>query len=366
MTTTTWASRETLASLLRPSAATGLLQLPGSGDVAVPITPGLPEALEIAARHLGAAGLRPTDRVVVALNNDGVGAGSLLAQAAARLAEAVANVGPRGRMRLLGAINGIGATALVATPTGAVDLLARLHLEFLVDPLDLGVERIVLVGEIPSPGAERQLAMEFGAQVGTVFCDPFLGVAVGHVEGDRLVADDGLLVTAPLADDVAVDPEPDRPYELVLRPTWSPTLAESHLRTGWVVIESDDHTEATDTAPGLPRPTATVGDRILVRGQWLSLRAVAGALRLIDGIEAWSLEVSRPGTLDKVRLRVAFNRPSLTDNKMWAGRLRASLAGLTPIEIEVDTAADPSTLADRVVDHRGHHLALDRTTVKPS
>ena len=51
---------------------------------------------------------------------------------------------------------------------------------------------------------------------------------------------------------------------------------------------------------------------------------------------------------------------------MWAGRLRASLAALTPIEIEVDTAADPTTLTDRVVDHRGHHLALDCLTVKSS
>jgi len=361
MTTTTWASRETLASLLRPTAATGLLQLTGTGDVAVPLTPGLPDALGITARHLTASGLRPTDRVVVALNNDGVDVGALLAQAAARVAEAAANVGPRGRMRLLRAINGIRASALVVTPTGAMDLLARLHLEFLVDPLDLGIERIVLVGEIPSPGCERQLAMEFGAQVGAVLCDPFFGVAVAHVEGDRLVADEGLLETAPLGEDVATSLEPGQPHELVLRPTWSPALADSHLRTGWVVVETGD---ADAAGPGLPRPTATVGDRILARGQWLSLRAVAGALRLIDGIEAWSVEVSRAGTLDKVQLRVAFSRPSLTENKMWAGRLRASLAALTPIEIEVDTAADPATLADRVVDHRGHHLALDRLTVK--
>jgi phenylacetate-CoA ligase len=361
MTTTTWASRETLTSLLRPSAATGLLQLTGNGDVAVPLAPGLPEALEITARHLTASGLRSTDRVVVALNNDGIGVGSLLAQAAAPAIDAVVNVGPRGRMRLLAAINGIRASALVATPTGVMDLLARLHLEFLVDPLDLGIERIVLVGEIPSAGCERQLATEFGAQVGSVFCDPFFGVAVAHVEGDRLVADDGLLATAPLGEDVVTSPEPGQPSELVLCPTWSPALGGHHLRTGWVVVEDPDA-----DAAGLPRPTATVGDRILARGQWLSLRSIAAALRLIDGIEAWSLEVSRAGTLDKVQLRVAFNRPSLTENKMWAGRLRASLAALTPLEIEVDTAADPAGLTDRVVDHRGHHLALDRLTVKGS
>jgi hypothetical protein len=287
-----------------------------------------------------------------------VGVGSLLTRAAAASAEAAASAGPRGRMRLLRAVNGVRASALVITPTGAMDLLARLHIEFLVDPLELGIERVVLVGEIPSPRCERQLAMEFGAEVGKVLCDPFFGVAVAHAEGDRLVADEGHVVTAPLGDDVVAPPEPGEPRELVLRPTWAPELAEAHLRTGWVAIGDDD------ADAGTPWPTATVGDRILARGQWLSLRQVAAALRLIDGIEAWGLEVSREGTLDKVQLRVAFNRPSLTENKMWAGRLRASLAGLTPIEIEVDTAADPATLTERVVDHRGHHLGLDRLAVK--
>ena len=338
MTTTTWASRETMSRLLPPTAATGLLQMPGTGDVAVPLAPGgLSEALKIAARHLTAAGLRPSDRVVVALNNDGVDVGTILALAASHVTESVVSTGPRGRMRLLRAINGIGATALVLTPTGAMDLLARLHIEFLVDPLDLGIERIVLVGEIPSPSCERQLAMEFGARVGTVLCDPFFGVAVAHVEGDRLVADEGHLVTAPLGEDVVAPPEPGEPYEL----------------------------ERNGEGPvGLPRPSGTVGDRILARGQWLSLRAVTAALRLIDGIDAWAIEVSREGTLDKIALRVAFNRPSLTENKMWAGRLRSALGALTPVEIEVDTAADPATLTDRVIDRRGHHLGLDRQAVK--
>jgi hypothetical protein len=377
MTTTTWASRETMSRLLPPTAATGLLQMPGTGDVAVPLAPGgLSEALKIAARHLTAAGLRPSDRVVVALNNDGVDVGTILALAASHATEAVVSTGPRGRMRLLRAINGIGATALVATPTGAMDLLARLHIEFLVDPLDLGIERIVLVGEIPSPSCERQLAMEFGARVGTVLCDPFFGIAVAHVEGDRLVADEGHLVTAPLGEDVVAPPEPGEPYELVLRPTWSEALGDSHLRTGWVVVETaraaedsqagspERNGENGERPVGLPRPSGTVGDRLLARGQWLSLRAVTAALRLIDGIDAWAIEVSREGTLDKVTLRVAFNRPSLTENKMWAGRLRSALGALTPVEIEVDTAADPATLTDRIIDQRGHHLGTDRQAVK--
>lgn len=359
MTTTTWASRETWKGVPQPAQAAGLLQMPSTGDVAAPLAVDeLATAVGVAADHLRGAGLRSADRVVVALNSDGIGVGSLLALAAAEASTAAVSAGPRGRMRLLRAIEGSGATALVITPTGAMDLLARLHIEFLVDPLDLGIERVVLAGEIPSPGCERQLAMEFGAEVGSVLCDPFFGIAVGHRDGARLAASADHVVAAPLADDVVAPPD-SGPYELVLRPAWSAALAGAHLRTGWVGVATDD------TAGGLPWPTATVGDRVLARGHWLSVAAVTAALKLIDGIEAWSLELRRDGTLDKVQLKVAFNRPSLTQNKMWAGRLRASMAALTPVDVEVEVVEDPATIGDRLVDHRGHHLGVDRTSVKP-
>lgn len=388
MTTTTWASRESLSTLLRPSKAEGWLQVPGAGDIAVPLPPDqLTAALDVSAGHLAAAGLRLTDRVVVALNSDGVSAGALLSLAASRVTRAAASAGPRGRMRLLRALKSTGATALVITPTGAMDLLARLHIEFLVDPLDLGIERIVLVGEIPSPACERQLAMEFGAEIGSVLCDPYFGMVVAHRHGTRLVASEDHVVLAPLHEDVVVTrPEPGQAYELVLRPGWAPPLADAHLRTGWVAFEDGDAGDVGGAAgaggpsgdgagdgssdgvrpAGLPWPTATVGDRVLIRGQWVSLQEVTAALRVIDGIDAWSLEVRRDGTLDKAILRVAFDRPSLTENRMWAKRLRESMNQLTPVEIEVDVVTDPAGIGDRLVDHRGHHLGLDRSAVKPS
>jgi hypothetical protein len=350
----TWIAREDLRDVIRPSRAHGLLQLPASADVACGMTNDeLAGAVRISARELAAVGVGAEDRVVIALNDDGVAVGSLLALATAELADAVASCGPRGRMRLLRALEAVRATTLVITPTGAMDLLARLHLEFQVDPLDLELERLLLVGEIPTPKSPAQLASEFGARVDTVLCDPFFGVAVAHSRGDRLVPGDGLLRAAAIADDVEVDPVPGGVYELVLHPTWSAALRDCTLRTGLVV-------EADDAGDGLPLPSGTVGDRILVRGQWLSLRAVAGALRLIDGIEAWAIEVRRDGTLDQVTLAVAFARPSLAANPMWSARVRDALHGLTPVEITVEVRDDAAAVGDRVVDHRGQHRGLDR------
>ncbi len=117
---------------------------------------------------------------MVALNNDGELTGPLLAQAAAGIAEAAAAPGPRGRMRLLAVLRAVRGDTLVITPTGAMDLLARLHLEFLVDPLDLGLRRIVLTGEIASPGTAAHLAAEFDAEVTELYTDPVFGLPVAH------------------------------------------------------------------------------------------------------------------------------------------------------------------------------------------
>ena len=136
-----WLTRDDLSGSAR--SVTGLLSV--SPD-ATTVVPAAPAASFVAA--LRAAGVGPSDRVVVALSNDGEGAGTGWAQAAAEIAAAAATVGPRGRLRLHRVVETVGATTLVITPTGAMDLLARLHLEFLLDPLDLGLRTIVLTGEI--------------------------------------------------------------------------------------------------------------------------------------------------------------------------------------------------------------------------
>ena len=60
-------------------------------------------------------------------------------------------------MRLLAVLRALRPRVWVTTPQGALDLLARLYLEFNVDPMELDLEKIVLVGEIASAGAHRRL-----------------------------------------------------------------------------------------------------------------------------------------------------------------------------------------------------------------
>ncbi|MEZ0072365.1 hypothetical protein [Planotetraspora sp. GP83] len=330
--------------------ATGLLLVSPDGSSAVPLDP---DDRTTTASALRAAGVAERDRVVVALAEP---YGALWASAAAEVAEAAAPVGPRGRLRLHQALMSVGATTLVITPTGAMDFLARLHLEFLLDPLDLGLRHIVLTGEIASRGTPGQLAGEFDASVSEILASPFSGAALGWRASETApLTPSGSLRLASLDKDEIFDgPCPEGPAELVVR------RGDSVLRTGQVARVG------RVTAPDLvPAPEHTVGDHVLIRGVWLALSRLEKALAKIDGVATWELTISRPGTLDAATLTVTFNRAALVGNPMWKARIRESLKAITPVAITVEVAhgiaeaARPGTVNDL----RGQHLGRDRTAI---
>lgn len=330
----TWLTRDDLAG-----PASGLLI--ATSDTVVPI--GDLTGFEAGLR---AAGVGENDRVVVALAEP---VGAQWATAAASVAEAGASVGPRGRMRLHHALEAVGATTLVITPTGAMDFLARLHLEFLLDPLDLGLRHIVLTGEIASRRTLPHLASEFETAVTEVYASPFSGVPLAWraAEDDPLtVLEPGTLGLASLEKDAPY--APPGPAELVIH------TPDATLRTGQVATPAGDE---------IPAPSHTVGEHVLVRGQWISLPRVTQALSRIDGISRWDLRISREGTLDAAALHVTFNRDTLIKNPMWKSRVAQSLVAITPVAIEVvieDEVAEDGQ-AGTVTDLRGHHLGRDRS-----
>ncbi|NUP01607.1 MAG: hypothetical protein HOW59_27155, partial [Nonomuraea sp.] len=280
------------------------------------------------------------------------------AAAAAQVARAAAAVGPRGRMRLHHALTALDATTLVATPTGAMDFLARLHLEFLLDPLDLGLEHVVLTGEIASKRTIGHLAAEFGCRVTEVLSSPFSGGALAFRTAEDAPLTplvDGLLTPASLTKDAPADPAAPL-AELVLTPFAHSTLGDAVLRTGYVVRPD---------GPEPPAPAHTVGDHVLVRGVWVSLPRIEKALSKIDGVTGWELGVHRQGTLDAAALTVSFGRASLIGNPMWKSRIEQAVRALTPITITVEVGQDvlETPVPGIVNDRRGHHLGRDRALV---
>ncbi len=234
-----------------------------------------------------------------------------------------------------------------------MDFLARLHLEFLLDPLDLELRHLFLLGEVASPGVVSQLAAEFEASVVELYADPYFGVPLARRVGPSLEpVREGLLGLAPPDKDAVLEPPyAEGPAELVLTPSWHSTLGSAVLRTGQAVALAGGET-------AVPAPAHTVGSHVLVRGRWVSIPQVSAALARIDGVSHWDLRISREGTLDSAALHVTFKRDTLVKNPMWRGRIQQALLALTPVDIDVVVSPEISeTVRPGVVtDTRGQHL----------
>ena len=144
--------------------------------------------------------------------------------------------------------------------------------------------------------------------------------------------------------------------EILLRPDWPGPFDGTSIRTGQV----------TGRNPASSLFAHTIGEHLLVRGRWLSLPLLRRALSQIDGIAGFGVEIDRgEGTLDKLVLKLAFERPGLVENPMWAARAREAIAAVTPIDFILEMshaeAVSPSTIKrESILDRRGHHLGVDR------
>jgi hypothetical protein len=306
----------------------------------------------LSRRSLEAAGLAKNDKVLFAVAQDGSPAVGLLAQAAAGLTASVAVTSPRGRLRLLSTIRALKPNVLVTTPCGAADFLARLYLEFNVDPVELDLTKIVLVGEIASPGVRKRLAKEFEADLSDLYCDPIFGAALAARRGGGwTVADDRTLALGALgSDEIAAEGVAGE--------------GELLLRTGVVVIRTGQVIKGDAGDAGLFNHT--VGEHVLARGQFVSLPLLRRQLALIDGVARWTLTVDRGDrTLDNLLLTVAFDRESLVANPMWKGRIQQAVAAATALHVDIKTelvSPDAAGPKDSVIDLRGHHLGVARET----
>ncbi len=303
------------------------------------------------------AGLSKGDRVLFAVAQDGAPSVGLLAQAAASLVSSVAVTAPKGRLRLLSTIRALKPNVLVTTPCGAADFLARLYLEFNVDPVELNLTKILLVGEIASPGVRKRIGKEFEADLAELYCDPIFGAALAVRKGAGAwqAADAGTVTLAALGSDEIVAEGVAGEGELLLRPTWAASLGDIAIRTGQVI-----RGDAGDA--GLFNHT--VGDHVLARGQFVSVPLFRRQLALIDGISRWTLTVDRGDrTLDNLLLTIAFDRETLVTNPMWKGRIQQAVAAVTPLQVEIKTELQPPDAPggkESVVDLRGHHLGVVR------
>lgn len=351
-----WHTRRDLLAA-RPSAPAGSILFAGEPtEEVVALGPQDWDAAEAIAREaLKGCELGSRDRVLIAMEQPASLSVALLARAAAPLVQSVAVTGARGRMRLLAAIRSLKPNVLIITPCGAADFLARLYMEFNVDPVELGLERVIIGGEVASGGLRKRLAREFEAEVAELYFDPFFGLPLASRCGGGWEAAGGTVALASpdkdeiLAEDLAADVAD---AEIVIRPTFCAALKDGVLRTGTLRAGPKSDAGLFDR---------TYGDHVLLRGRWVSLVALRRQLALIDGVSAWTLEIDRgERTLDAATLKVGFNRETLVKNPMWLARIDQAIAAACPVTIAVETSlageieGKPHGAVD---DLRGQHRA---------
>lgn len=350
-------TRTALTKAVMTPVPGALLFASSPAEYGLPLAAAEIEAMQaLSRRSFENAGLTKNDKVLFAVAQDGSPAVGLLTQASASLVSSVAATSPKGRLRLLSTIRALKPNVLVTTPCGAADFLARLYMEFNVDPVELGLSKVILVGEIASPGVRKRVAKEFEADLSELYCDPVFGAALAVRRGAAwTLADERTLVRGALTADEIIGEDISGDGELLLRPTWSAALGDATIRTGHV-IQGD----ANDA--GLFNHT--VGDHVLARGQYVSLPLLRRHLALIDGISRWTLTVDRGDrTLDNLLLTIAFERETLVTNPMWKGRIQQAISAATPLHIDIKTellSPDAPATKDAVVDLRGHHLGMVR------
>lgn len=346
-----WLSRTSLPEF---KASNSLIFTGDPADSLVPVSLSeLAGLREISRATWSLTALKTEDRLLVSTIQEGsfpVGTGP---EVLAPLCSAVSYANPRGRLRLLHTIKQFKPTVWVTTPCAALDFLARLYMEFNIDPFELGIEHIVLVGEIAASGTHKRLADEFEAIVTDLYCDPIFGAALAlRSQGQMQCGEPGLLSLASLTEDIVVSTnwQTEENAEIVMELPLLQSFDGLVVRTGQVVAAN----QSCNTFHH------TIGEQVLVRGRWLSLPLMTRALKFIDGAQAWNLLIERgEGTLDRVTLKMGLNREALISNPMWQARIREAISSVTPIAIHIDTylltAEDPQPQS-LVDDQRQHHL----------
>lgn len=331
-TSSTVLARAELATLARSVGShRGWLTCSADGDLQIAMSSADVDAARgITATCLAAAGLIDSDRVVVALNNDGAGVGVLWSEAAAQICAAATVTRPDGTRRLLGRLAAADATALICTPTAARQLADFVTRDPDADP---GVRRVVLVGEIVGRTDAATIRRSLRCLVSEVWPDPVFGVALAWRDALTSTSfrrgDPRLISTAPITETAA---------EWIVHPRWAEQLGGISYRSGVVSASSDPSV--------LDRPRWTTGDQLLVRGRWFSCGSLERTLDSL-GIHDWQLRIERQEAAERIELVV--------DDPTPIAPIAEALRAITPLRVEVRHAQLPERAA-RLHDARGHHL----------
>jgi phenylacetate-CoA ligase len=318
----------------------------------------------LCARFLVAGGLRPEDVVHVAFGYGLFTGGFGLHQGIERVGAAVVPAAGGNTPRQVLLLRDLGADALVCTPSYALHIAEVLRAEGLA-PGDLRLRAGHFGGEPWTEEMRGEIERGLGIEAYNNYgLSEVMGPGVAgecHLRRGMHVAEDHLLVEC--VDPETLEPVPDGALgELVFTTLTKEAMPLVRYRTRDLAALDRSPCPCGRTGVRMSRVRGRSDDMLIVRGVNVFPSQVEEALLRVEGTAPhYLIEVSRPGALDEVTVKVEV-RPAAFSDEMrrmieLRDRIDHEIHAVTGVRMRVELVAQ-GTLersagkAQRVLDHR--------------
>lgn len=295
-------------------------------------------------------GVRPDDMVDVTIAYHWVIAGTVMDDGYRRLGACVIPGGIGNAEMHLEHIRWTGATALFAFPTFLDDLTTAAE-RMGIDPRrDLRLRHCAIAGEMHSPELRARMEDWWGIQVRELYGGaevPFSAAECDRGVGMHTNPD---MVVEVLHPETREPVPPGEPGVVTVSETRRRAYPAIRFWSGDLTAGLDDAPCACGrTTPRLGRILGRVGDIPRVKGLFVVPKEVATALAPFGDLGPFQLVVDRPGTRDRLRVRVEHSGPAeereglaprVVEALKRGTRLTAEVVFVGPDELDGQPAVD--------------------------
>lgn len=293
-------------------------------------------------------GVRPDDMIDVTIMYHWVIAGTIMDDGYRRIGASVVPGGIGNPEMHLDTMRWAGVTGLFAFPTFLDDLTNAAESMGIEPRRDLELRHCAIAGEMHSEDLRSRMEEFWGMQVRELYGGaevPFSAAECEHGTGMHLNPD---MVVEVLHPETQEPVGPGQPGVVTVSETRRRAYPAIRYWTGDLTAGLDhEPCPCGRTTPRLGRILGRVGDIPRVKGLFVVPKEVQAALEPFEDLGAFQLVVDRPGTRDRLRLRVEHSG-DVADRVALEGEVVTAVKQGTRLTAEV-VFEDPGTLKDAPV-----------------
>jgi phenylacetate-CoA ligase len=320
---------------------------------------------DLCARFLVAGGLRPEHTVQIAFGYGLFTGGFGLHYGVERVGAAIIPAAAGNTRRQIMLMQDLGAEVLVCTPSYALNIADVAAAEG-IDPRSLPLRFAHLGAEPWTEDMRRQIEGALGLfAMNNYGLSEVIGPGVSGecaVRNGMHIQEDHFLVEC--LDPQTLEPVPEgQQGELVFTTLTKQAFPLIRYRTRDIAALDASPCPCGRTGVRMSRVVGRTDDMLIIRGVNVFPSQIEEALLRVEGTAPhYLIEVSRPGRLDEVSVKVEIRPQDFTDTmkdmQLLRSRIDSEIQAITGIRATVELVS-PNTLerfvgkANRVVDHRG-------------